>query len=176
MKEELKKNTTKMAKAMGAEIQEGEDEGQEDESWWVRPLVTMLCLAMIGALSLARLAMDGMRAWLNGRRTHEEIIEKKQNEREHDQAGEPHVRNEEEVLTPQPSEPWQEEDQDKVNMQWQIVRLEVVVAEQEEKLKEIRQDRDFQYREVVQMYNMCSELCEGREGQCCEKGDQAQWH
>ena len=97
MKEELKKNTTKMAKAMGAEIQEGEDEGQEDESWWVRPLVTMLCLAMIGALSLARLAMDATRAWLNGRRAHEEIIEEKQDEREYGQAGEPRVRNEEEA-------------------------------------------------------------------------------
>ena len=176
LKEELKKNTTKMAKAMGAnakvalvialsllqggqgaEIPEEEerDDGQNDESWWVRPLVTMLCLAMIGALSLARLAIDGMRAC--GRRTHEEIIEEKQDERQHGQAGEPHVRNEE-VWTSQPSESWQEEDQEKVNMQWQIVRLEVVVAEQEEKMKEIRQDRDIQYREVVRMYNMCSDL------------------
>ncbi|CAK9007507.1 unnamed protein product, partial [Durusdinium trenchii] len=161
LKEELKKNTAKMAKAIGAnakvalvialsllqggqgaEIQEEEeDEGHDDEAWWVRPLVTMLCLALIGALSLARLAMDGLRAWLNGRRAHEEIIEEKQDERERGQAGEPRVRNEEETMAPQPSEPWQEEDQEKVNMQWQIVRLEVAVAEQDEKLEEVRQDR-----------------------------------
>ena len=43
-------------------------------------------------------------------------------------------------------------------MQWQIVRLEVTVAEQDEKLKEVRQNRDIQYREVVRTYNMCSDL------------------
>ncbi|CAK9019475.1 unnamed protein product, partial [Durusdinium trenchii] len=177
LKEELKKNTIKMAKAMGAnakvalvialsllqggqgtEVQEAEEESQPDESWWVRPLVTMLCLSMIGALSLARLAVDGIRAWLNGRRTYEEDIEEKQDEwQQHSQAGEPHVRSEE-MVTPPQGESWQEEDQEKVNMQWQIVRLEVVVAEQEEKIEEIKKDRDFQHREVVRMYNMCNDL------------------
>ena len=51
-----------------------------------------------------------------------------------------------------------ENDLEKVNMQWQIVRLEVVVAEQEERLKEAREERDRQTREVVRMYDMCSEL------------------
>ena len=43
-------------------------------------------------------------------------------------------------------------------MQWQIVHLEVAVAEQEERLKEVREERDRQSREVVRMYNMRSEL------------------
>ena len=178
LKEELKKNTTKMAKTMGANAkvalvialsllqggqsaevpEEAKDENEDDESWWVWPLVTMLCLSMIGALSLARLAMDGVRAWLSGRRAYEEVIEEKQDERRPKQADEPLVRSEDELIATQPEEPWQEEDQDKVNMQWQIVQLEVVVAEQEEKMKEIRKDRDVQHREVIRMYNMCSDL------------------
>ena len=181
LKEELKKNTTKMAKAMGAnakvalvialsllqggkgaEVEEPGNDDQDDESWWVRPLVTMLCLAVIGALSLARLAIDGARAWWNGRRVHEgtieEIIEEKQDERDHGQAVNPHVRNEDEMRAPQHEEPGQEEDQEKVNMQWQIVQLEVAVAEQEEKMMEIRKDRDIQHREVIRMYNMCTDL------------------
>ena len=96
----------------------------------------MLRLAVIGALSLARFALDGVRAWLNGRRASEGIIEEKQDERERGQAEEPRVRNETQVMAPQPSESWREEDQEKVNMQWQILRLEVVVAEQSEKLTE----------------------------------------
>ncbi|CAK9030826.1 unnamed protein product [Durusdinium trenchii] len=175
--EELKKNTAKMAKAMGAnakvalvialsllqggkgaEVQESENEDQDDESWWMRPLITMLCLAMIGALSLARLVIDGARAWWNGRRINEETIEEKQDESDRGQAVTPHVRNEDESGTLQPEEPWQAEDQEKVNMQWQIIQLEVAVAEQEEKMTEIRRDRDIQSREVVRMYDMCTNL------------------
>ncbi|CAK9026497.1 unnamed protein product [Durusdinium trenchii] len=177
LKEELKKNTTKMAKAMGAnakvalvialsllqggkgaEVQESENEDQDDESWWMRPLITMLCLAMIGALSLARLVIDGARARWNGRRINEETIEEKQDESDRGQAVTPHVRNEDESGTLQPEEPWQAEDQEKVNMQWQIIQLEVAVAEQEEKMTEIRRDRDIQSREVVRMYDMCTNL------------------
>ena len=74
---------------------------------------------MIGALSLARLAIDGLRAWWNGRRTHEEIIEDKQDERQERQADDPRERNEEDGRA-RLDESRQEEDQDKVNMQWQI--------------------------------------------------------
>ena len=178
LKEELKKNTTKMAKTMGANAkvalvialsllqggqsadapEEAKDETEDDESWWVRPLVTMLCLSMIGALSLARLAIDGVRAWLSGRRAYEEVIEEKQNEQWQEQADVPRERSEDEMTVPQPEEPWQEDDQEKVNMQWQIVQLEVVVAEQEERMQEIRRERDLQQHEVVRTYNMCSEL------------------
>ena len=43
-------------------------------------------------------------------------------------------------------------------MQWQIIHLEVAIAEQEEKLNDARRDQNLQAREVVRMYNMCADL------------------
>ena len=164
-KEQLKKNTGKMAKMMGAnakvalvialsllqgqgaEIEHPEEsEDGNDEAWWIRPLITMICLASIGALSLARMAIGAMKTWWHGRRSHGQPIEENESEEDENVVTRPRARNEAGT------------DEEKVNMQWQIVRLEVAIAEQEEKLADVRRDRDLQAREVVRMYNMCSEL------------------
>ena len=89
---------------------------------------------------------------------HEEPIEENENEGAVNVVARPLVRNEANTDEVQRAHLWQNEDEEKVNMQWQIVRLEVAIAEHEEKLTDARRDRDLQAREVVRMYNMCSEL------------------
>ena len=92
-KEELKKNIGKLAKAVGgharialvlaltmlqggkaSEMHEAKENEMNDESWWIRPLLTLVCLAdclaAIGALSLTRWLWEKGRQWFNGRRVH----------------------------------------------------------------------------------------------------------
>ena len=157
-KEQLKKNAGKMAKMMGANakvalvialslLQGGQgaeverpEEGEDgsDEAWWIRPLITMICLASIGALSLARMAIGVMTTWWHGRRSHEEPIEENENEGDVNVVARPLVRNETNTDEVQRAHLRQNEDEEKVNMQWQIVRLEVAIAEHEEKLTDAR--------------------------------------
>ena len=177
MKEELKKNTGKMAKSLGANakvavvialslLQSGQsaevgehetEENEGTEAWWVRLLITVICLASVGALSLARMAAQMLQAWCSGGRGYQQPVQQQGGVGDND-ADDPHARREVQEVTTQPEQPHYENDPEKVNMQWQIVHLEVPVAEQEEKLKETRDERDRQSREVVRMYNMCAEL------------------
>ena len=112
-KEELTKNTRKMAKMMGANakvallialslLQGGQgaeaehpevEEEENDEAWWIRPLITMICLASIGALSLARMAIEAMKTWCLGRRVHGEPIEENEDEGRVDEVATPLVRS-----------------------------------------------------------------------------------
>ena len=175
MKEDLKKNTGKLAKTLGANarvavvialslLQGGQgadtqeletEENEGTDTWWVRLLITMICLASVGALSLARMTLQAVQTWCSRRRGHRQPVQRREEEED---ADDPHVRRGVQESTDQQEEPRYENDPEKVNMQWQIVHLEVAVAEQEERLKEAREERDRQAREVVRMYNMCSEL------------------
>ena len=138
------------------ELETEENEGTD--TWWVRLLITMICLASVGALSLARMTLQTVQTWCSRRRGHQQPVQRQGEDEEEDDADGPHVRRGLQEDTSQHEEPHYENDPEKVNMQWQIVHLEVAVAEQEERLKEAREERDRQAREVVRMYNMCSEL------------------
>ena len=104
------------------------------------------------------MTLQTLQTWFNRGRGHQHPVQRQGEVEEREDAGDPHVRREPEEAAGQPEEPHYENDPEKVNMQWQIVHLEVAVAEQGEKLKEAREERDRQTREVVRMYNMCSEL------------------
>ncbi|CAK9116129.1 unnamed protein product, partial [Durusdinium trenchii] len=154
-KEQLKKNTGKMAKMMGANAKVA--------------LVIALSLLQGGLVDSAIDHHDlfgkhwGLEPGTNGHWGHEfvfheEPIEENENEGAVNVVARPLVRNEANTDEVQRAHLWQNEDEEKVNMQWQIVRLEVAIAEHEEKLTDARRDRDLQAREVVRMYNMCSEL------------------
>ena len=155
-KEELKKNTGKLAKAVGGNarialvlaltmLQGGKasevheiKETQEEEAWWIRPLITLVCLAMVGALSLTRWLWEKGRQWFNGRRVH--------NGR--------NVEGEEPEEEQQPQQVEHETDIEKVNMQWQIVRLEVALAEKDEYLKEMTEEKDRMMHEYLRFADM----------------------
>ncbi|CAK9080671.1 unnamed protein product [Durusdinium trenchii] len=145
-------------KKLDAEVELETEENEGTDTWWVRLLITMICLASVGALSLARMTLQTVQTWCSRRRGHQQPVQRQGEDEEEDDADGPHVRRGLQEDTSQHEEPHYENDPEKVNMQWQIVHLEVAVAEQEERLKEAREERDRQAREVVRMYNMCSEL------------------
>ena len=113
-------------------------ETQEEEAWWIRPLITLVCLAMVGALSLTRWLWEKGRQWFNGRRVH--------NDR--------NVEGEEPEEEQQPQQMEDETDIDKVNTQWQIVRLEVALAEKDEYLKEMTEEKDRMMHEYLRFADM----------------------
>ena len=117
------------------ERKENED---NEETWWIRPLLTLVCLAVVGALSLTRWLWEKGRQWFNGRRVHDDGSMARQEPEEEEQ----------------PQEPDEEMDIEKVNMQWQIVRLEVAIAEKDEYLKEMTEEKDRMMNEYLRFADM----------------------
>ena len=74
----------------------------------------MMCLASIGALSLARMAANALRTWCHGRRIYEGPIENEQDEARDARAAGPRVRSAVHGGETQPEQPQHEEDQEKV--------------------------------------------------------------
>ena len=111
---------------------------ESEEAWWIRPLLTLVCLAVVGALSLTRWLWEKGRQWFNGRRVHDGRTMARQEPEEEEQ----------------PQEPNEETDIEKVNMQWQIVRLEVAIAEKDEYLKEVTEEKDRMMNEYLRFADM----------------------
>ena len=64
----------------------------------------MICLASVGALSLARMAMQALQTWLSGGREHQRPVQQQRNDEGSDAVG-LHVRREAQEAANQPEQP-----------------------------------------------------------------------
>ena len=96
-----------------------------DELWWTRAFSTVVALSAVGALSLARWAYKQVRQLMQWKQT---------------KAGAPS----------QPSEIEFEANPEKIEMQWKIIQLEASCEEQQERVKELKEERDMWMQQCLE--------------------------
>lgn len=128
----------KIGKEEFEEIQTKEEGESEESSWWIQLLFTLLCLASVGTLSLARCIVVNIAQWFNGRRVHVDVNRRATTKQRKEEG----VQTEGRESSSQPEEPQHEEDDEKVRMQWNIV-LEAALAEQAEQIKVLKEDEQM---------------------------------